>query len=312
MGKIHTFINLLKNDPQGVFIQLGEIFARTRASRLINDAAYLKIRYKLVFGSKLHLNNPISFNEKMQWLKLYNRTTDKTIMVGKATSKQYASNLIGEEHVIPTIGVYDSFSEIDRNSLPRQFVIKCTHDSGSIVICSDKQLFDWDIAENKINRCLNRSMFWWGREWPYKGVKPQIIIEPFMKDGDNDFLPVYKFLCFNGIPKIIQTIQNDKQPNESIDYFDTNWNLLDMRQNYPNSQSPLKRPELLPEMLEIATKLAVDQPFVRVDLYTINGQIFFSEFTFFSDCGFARFNPESIDLEWGNWIKLPQKTEVTI
>jgi hypothetical protein len=156
---------------------------------------------------------------------------------------------------------------------------------------------------------MKREYFYHCREWPYKNIKPRIIAEEFLADANNEVLPVCKILCFNGKPKIIQTIQNDKKPNETIDYFDTDWNILELRQNYPNSQKPLNRPQKLDEMLEIAEKLAEGTSFLRVDLYSVNGDIFFSEFTFFSDAGFAPFYPETWDKTLGDWINLPEKAE---
>ena len=307
MSKIRTFFKLAKRDPKHIWIIVGQKFAASKISRLWNDKSFLSFRFKCAFGYKMDFNNPKTFNEKMQWLKLYNRTSDKTIMVGKKTAKDYVRDICGDDYIIPTLGCWDSFDEIDFDTLPNQFVLKCTHDSGSVLICRDKASFNKEKAKKHFKKCLKRNMFWWGREWPYKNVKPQIIAEPFLLNGDSDFLQVYKFLCFNGIPRIIQTIQNDKQPNETIDYFDTEWNLLDIKQNYPNSENPLTKPILLDKMVQIAKLLSKNQPFVRIDLYLIDNTIKFSEFTFFSDCGFAKFTPSDIDELLGSWIALPSR-----
>ena len=278
-----------------------------KMSHILPDKIYLPIKYKTRLGKFPNLKKPKTFNEKLQWLKIYDRKPEYTIMVDKHGVKEYIAKRIGEQYVIPTIGLWDRFEDIDFEKLPEQFVLKCTHDSGGLIICKDKSKLDKETAKEKINRSLATNYYWHAREWPYKNVKPRILAEPFMKDGDNDFLPVYKFMCFNGEPRIIQTIQNDKQPNESIDYFDTEWNLLELRQNFPNSDIPLKKPEKLSEMCNLACKLAIGHAFLRVDFYTINGEIKFSEHTFYSDAGFSSFTPESWDMTLGQWIELPKK-----
>lgn len=256
-------------------------------------------------GKFPNLRNPETFNEKLQWLKLHDRKPEYSAMVDKHEVKKYIADRIGEKYVIPTIGVWERFEDIDFDKLPEQFVLKCTHDSGGLIICKDKNKLNIEAAKNKVNRSLGKNYYWHAREWPYKNVQPRILAEPFMKDGENDFLPVYKFMCFHGEPRIIQTIQNDKQPNESIDYFDTEWNLLELRQNFPNSEKPLLKPENLDEMCGLARKLSKGHAFLRVDFYVINGEIKFSEFTFYSDAGFSKFTPEFWDKTLGQWIDLP-------
>ncbi len=185
-------------------------------------------------------------------------------------------------------------------------MLKCTHDSGGIVICRDKQKLDKKKAKKILSKSLKQNYFWHGREWPYKNVKPRILAEQYMQDGVSSDLPVYKFFCFGGEPKIIQVIQNDKQKNESIDYFDAEWKLLDLRQNFPNSEIPLNKPKNFEKMLGFAKELSKEKKsFLRVDLYEINGKIYFSEFTFFSDGGMATFNPPKWDEILGEWITLP-------
>lgn len=270
----------------------------------MEDEKYIKKMFKLNMGYELDLDNPKTFNEKLQWLKLHNRNPIYTTMVDKYLSKEYVAERIGEKYVAKLFGVWDSFDDIDFDSLPEQFVLKTTQDCGGVVVCKDKRALDKKKARGFLEWHLSREYFYHCREWPYKNVKPRIIAEEFLKDADNEVLPVYKIMCFGGEPKIIQTIQNDKKPNETIDYFDTEWNLLDLRQNYPNSKIPLAKPEKLGEMLEIAKRLSLDTSFIRIDLYTVNNEIYFSEFTFFSDAGFAAFDPESWDEKLGEWIDL--------
>ncbi len=274
----------------------------------VPDEKHVKKAYRLAFGKELDLDNPQTFNEKLQWLKIHNRKPEYTTMVDKYEVKKYVSDIIGEEYVIPTLGVWDKFEDIDFDSLPNQFVLKCTHNSGGIVICKDKSKLDVATVKKKINKRLKRNYYWSSREWPYKNVKPRIIAETYVEDKahpEQISLLVYKIMCFDGVPKIIQTIQGDKTPAETIDYFDTEWNLLDMRQNYPNSTQPLERPKSLEQMLSFAKDMSVGHPFLRVDFYEREGFPLFSEFTFFSDSGMAAFHPEEWDVMLGEWINLP-------
>ncbi len=273
----------------------------------LSDEAFLKKKYKARFGKTLDLKNPKTFNEKLQWLKLHNRDDRFTTMVDKENVKKYVAERIGNEYVIDSLGVWNSFDEIDFEKLPNQFVLKCTHDSGGLVICRDKDRLNFEQAKKKIEKSLGRNYYMFGREWPYKNVKPRILAEKYMQDENSEpeeSLRVYKIMTFNGVPKIIQTIQNDKTPNEVIDYFDVEWNLLKMRQNFPNSNKPLARPATLDKMLELASRLAEDIPFLRIDFYEVNKQVYFSEFTFYSDSGMAKFYPEEWDTVLGNWIDL--------
>lgn len=276
--------------------------------RLIPDKLWIQIKYFQWFKKLPDLKNPKTFNEKLNWLKLYDRRPEYTTMVDKYDAKKYVSNRVGAKYVISVVGgPWNSFDEIDFEKLPNQFVLKTTHDCGGVIVCKDKDSFDKEKAKIFLESHLKNNYYLTCREWPYKNVKPRIFAEEYMKDGNNDFLPVYKIMCFSGEPKVIQTIQNDKQPNESIDYFDVNWNLLNLRQNFPNSEEPLCKPERLQEMLEVARALAKDKVFLRVDLYVINGNVGFSEHTFYSDAGLAKFEPEIWDKKLGEWIKLPKK-----
>jgi hypothetical protein len=275
--------------------------------RFVPDSLMLKIEYKIKFKKSLNLRNPKTFNEKLQWLKLHNRKDVFTTMVDKYAVKDYVSNIIGEDFVIKTLGVWDRFEDINFDSLPDQFVLKCNHDSGSVIVCRDKTVFDKQKAKAVLSEGLKRNGYYAGREWPYKNVKPCILAEEFIEDGDNVCLPVYKIFCFNGEARIIQTIQNDKQPNESVDYFDRSWNLLELKQDYPNSITPFSKPEKLDEMLSLAEKLSNNESFLRVDFYIANEKLYFSEFTFFTDSGFGEFYPSNWDEIMGEWLVLPNK-----
>ena len=273
------------------------------------DKMYLSLVFRLNLGYWPDFDAPKTFNEKLNWLKLYDRKPIYTQMVDKYAVREYIAEKIGEDYLIPLVGgPWNSVEEIDLDALPEQFVLKTTHDSGGVVICRDKAGFDREAEKRKLDWHLKREYFWGKREWPYKNVKPRIIAEKYMQDRGIVNLPVYKMLCFNGEPKIFQIIQNDKTAEESIDYFDTDWKLLELRQNFPNSKKPMERPETLNEMLRLARELSRGRGFLRTDFYNINGRVYFSEITFYSDAGFGSFDPPEWDEILGSWIELPEKT----
>lgn len=273
------------------------------------DEAFLKLRYFAEMNRRLNLKNPTTFNEKLQWMKLHDRKPIYTDMVDKYKVRSLVQSAIGQEYLIPLLGVWEKPEDIDFDALPDQFVLKCNHNSGlGLCICRDKKALNIDKVRRELSLGLAQNYYKNCREWPYKNVAPKIIAEKYMEDDLAQVLPVYKFFCFGGESTLIQAIQNDKQPNETIDYFDTKWNRLELRQNYPNSESPLPKPALLEEMVETARTLAqVKKDFIRVDLYLINGHIYFSEYTFFSDAGFAAFEPEKWDKILGDMIVLPKE-----
>lgn len=269
-----------------------------------NDEEYIKCLWYREMGYKLNLTNPVTFNEKLQWLKLNDRKPSYTTMVDKYEVKKYVSDRIGHEYVNPALGVWNSYDDIDFSMLPNKFVLKCTHDSGSVIVCRDKKSFQAGLYRDHFNYALNKNYFYPFREWPYKNVSPRIMAEPFLEAGEFANLIVYKFFCFNGRPQIVQVIQNDKQVDESIDYFDMDWKLLDLRQNFPNSESHLNEPYTFEKMKELASTLSRNISFVRVDFYEIGYNPVFSEFTFYSDAGFAKFEPSKWDEVLGGWIEL--------
>lgn len=289
-------------------VNMFDFFASRNMLNGMSDEAFLKIKFRLKMGYELDLDNPRTFNEKLQWLKLYDRKPLYTKLVDKYEVRKYIAERIGEQYLIPLVGgPWNSPDEIDFDALPDQFVLKCTHDSGSVIVCRDKSGFDIENAKSSLRKHLQRNYSFLCREWPYKGVGPRIIAEKYMEDRSAENLNVYKIFCFNGKPEIFQTIQNDKTPQETIDYFDTEWRLLTLRQNFPNSLIPLKKPAVLEKMLELAEKLSSGFAFIRTDMYEINGEVYFSEFTFCSDAGFAKFEPEDWDGKLGSWIELPGK-----
>ena len=272
-----------------------------------DDETYIKKRYYATFGHAIDLENPSTISEKLQWLKLHDRNPIYTTMADKYAVRDYLTEKGASELIVPLVGgPWINFDEIDFDALPDQFVLKCTHDSGGLYICKDKSKMDKAAVKERVEHSLRRNYFMHGREWPYKNIQPQIIAEQFLEDDVSDVLRVYKIFNFNGKPKIIQMITNDKTSEETINYYDTEWNLLNLRQNYPNG--PLdERPALLEDMLNWAKILSEGIPFLRTDFYISNGKIYFSEFTFYTDSGFAPYEPEEWDSILGSWIQLPEK-----
>lgn len=274
----------------------------------MDDKSYLKLNYRAKIGKRLNLDNPQTFNEKLQWLKLNDRRDEYTTMVDKYLVKDYVAGIIGEEYIIPTIGVYDHFDDIDFDQLPNQFVIKCTHDSGGLVICKDKSELDISSAKKKIEKCLKNNYFYRGREWPYKNVKPRIIVEEYLEDGDRIVPEDYKIYCFDGKPKYIVVFHNryldESLLSESV--YDTDWNKQDISLDYhfAVSNEVEERPRCLDKMLDFATKLSANIPQSRIDFYIVNDKIKFGEITLYTASGTHPMIPESLDEELGKLIPI--------
>lgn len=255
------------------------------------DEEYLKRQYKVVMGKELDLEHPKTFNEKLQWLKLHNRRPEYTMMVDKYSVKDYVAKNIGEQYIIPTIGIWDRFEDIDFEKLPKQFVLKTTHDSGGIVICKDKSQFDIKKARQKLNKSLGRNYYFWGREWPYKNVIPRIIAEQYIVNAETGDLPDYKVLCFNGEPKFIEVHNGRFIGNHTQDIYDENWNKTDISQvGMPKSEFIMHKPTFLDEMLNLSRIIAKDIIHVRVDWYYVNKKLYFGEITFYDGSGYDAFN----------------------
>ena len=271
--------------------------------KIIPDKLYLKFIYKIKIGKSLNLKNPKTFNEKLQWLKLYDRNPLYTKLVDKYEVKDYVANIIGKEHVIPTIGVYDSFDDINFEKLPKQFVIKCTHDSGGLVIVKDKNKLDIEKAKKKINKSLKKNYYYCGREWPYKNVKPRIIIEKYMEDNKTKELRDYKFFCFDGKMKFFK-IDFNRLTYHQANYYNKNGILLKFGEKVcpPDYEKKLEMPINLKRMIKLAETLSENIPFLRVDFYEINGGVYFGELTFFPASGFGKFVPSNWDEKIGDYI----------
>lgn len=266
------------------------------------DKPYLKLVYRCETGKKLDLNNPQTFNEKLQWIKLYDRKPEYSIYADKYEVRKHIAETIGEKYLIPLIGVYESVDEIPWDELPNRFVLKCTHGSGSNIICQDKNKLAINDAKKKLSKWMKKSWYWFGREWPYKNVKPRIVCEEFISDTVNT-PDDYKVMCFNGEPKCIQ-VHKGRFSNHTTDYYNTDWNVMNFKTRTPTSCITQEKPIILSEMLEISKSLSKSIIHVRVDFYYVNNRIYFGELTFFDASGYDNY-PDEYNNLLGNWINLP-------
>ena len=271
------------------------------------DKLYLSLKFRSHMGYWMNWKNPQTFSEKIQWLKLYDRHPEYTKMVDKLAAKDYVAGIIGKEYTIPTLAIYNSADEIDFDALPDQFVLKCTHDSGGIVVCWDKSKLNREAARKKLRKGLKRTFIVQNREYPYKDVPRRIIGEQYMEDESGE-LKDYKFFCFDGHPKylFVASDRMRKDVETKFDFFDMDWNHLPFTNGHPNSERPIPCPRNFEKMKEIAAKLSAGIPHVRVDLYNINGKIYFGELTFFHWSGVVPFDPPEWDCKLGELIHLPQ------
>lgn len=283
------------------------LFVLNQTALFWPDKLFLKLKFRLVMGQKLDLNNPKTFNEKLQWLKLYNRRPEYTTMVDKYAVKQYVADKIGEQHIIPTLGVWDSVDDIDWASLPDQFVLKTTHGGGGggVVICKDKHTFDKETAKARLQKSLDRDIYLNYREWPYKGVPKRIIAEQYMTDESTSELKDYKFFCFNGQMRCFK-VDFDRFISHRANYYDREATLLPFGEVccLPDFSRVFEKPKNYEQMVKIAETLSQGMPFLRVDLYNANGKIYFGEITFFPAAGMGKFDPECWDEQLGSWIQL--------
>ena len=301
MSKIRTFIE----NPQ--------YFITSPASKgwlnWVPDSLYLKVLYRVIMGRKLNLKNPKEYNEKLQWLKLNDRKPEYSTMVDKYEVRGYIEDLLGDKYLIPCLGIYDSVDDIDIDALPDRFVLKCTHDSGSVEICKDKSSFDIEGARHRLSQAMKRNYYATYREWPYKYVKPRIIAEGYL-EGDGGDLKDYKVMCFNGEAKIIEVHENRFVEGKvhTQTFYDREWSIVPVSQECIGTKRcdvPCRRPELLDTMIELSEKIAKDMYHVRVDWYVVGDSLYFGEITFFDGSGFDAFDTVEMELYLGDMIKIP-------
>ena len=302
MNVFFKFFNYLFNKPIVLLIILWD-----RCARIIPDKLFLSVKFRMMMGYWMDFNNPKTYNEKIQWLKLNYRHPGLTRMVDKVDAKIYVTEVLGtNDNIIPTIAVYNSLNEIEWDKLPEQFVIKCTQGSGDFLICRDRALFDISSAKAMLGKYFKRNYYWASREWPYKNIKPRIIVEKYMEDESGYELKDYKWFCFHGEPKLlfIATDRNNLHEETKFDFYDSEFNHLDVRNGHPNSSKKLIKPQGFEEMKRLAAKLSEGHPHLRVDFYDINGKVYFGELTFFHWGGFVAFDPKIWDERLGDMIDL--------
>lgn len=272
---------------------------------LLDDKKYLKIKYFIKLRERLNLKNPQTFNEKLQWLKINDRKDIYTTMVDKYMVKEYVANIIGEQYIIPTLGIYNTFDEIDFEKLPEKFVIKCTHDSGSTIVCQDKKIFNIKEAKKEINKSLKYNYYYSGREWPYKNVKPKILVEQYILDNELKELRDYKIFCFNGKAKIFKVDYN-RFSEHRANYYDKNLKLLEFGEKIcpPEINKKINIPKDIYKMFDLSEIISQKLKFARIDFYYANNKIYFGEITFYPASGFGKFIPSVWDKKLGKLINL--------
>ena len=280
-------------------------------AKMIPDRAFISIVYRLRHKHRINLNNPQSFNEKLLWLSLYDRRPVYTRMVDKYEAKIWMIKRLKSEEkdiscIIPTYGIYNHYDEINFDKLPESFVMKTTHDSGGVAVVYDKTHLDHASAKKKLEKSLTRNYFWYTREWPYKDVKPRIIIEKKLETIEKSPID-YKNYCFNGVAKYLYLVQ-DRDVGETVDYYDMNWNHLPIKQVYPNNSKRPQKPECWSELVECAEFLSKGIPFLRVDFYVDkDGHYYIGELTFTPSSGLSPLTPAEWDYKFGELLVLPEK-----
>ena len=304
MSKIRTFIE----NPQ--------YFITSPAAKgwlnWVPDSLYLKVLYRVIMGRKLNLGNPREYNEKLQWLKLNDRKPEYSTMVDKYEVRGYIEDLLGDKYLIPCLGIYDSVDDIDIDALPDRFVLKCTHDSGSVEICKDKSSFDIEGARHRLSQAMKRNYYATYREWPYKYVKPRIIAEGYL-EGDGGDLKDYKVMCFNGEAKIIEVHENRFVEGKvhTQTFYDREWGIVPLTQvETVTVDRPSERPRQLEEILRLSELIAKNMYHARIDWYIEGDKIYFGEITFFDGSGFESFSTPEMERMLGDMINLPEKWKV--
>lgn len=270
-------------------------------SHFISDRWYISYIYKKRTGKRLNLASPITYNEKLQYKKLYDRNPLYTVLADKYQVRKYVKARAGEKYLIPLLGVWKNEKQIKWDVLPEQFVIKCNHDSGSVFICADRQKFDIDACKKQIHRALRKNYFWPGREWAYKNIRRYVVAEKYIEESGHE-LRDYKFFCFHGRAEFIQ-VDINRHTDHTRNIYTREWELLDVSIEYPRSSQNVERPQNLQEMIRVAEKLSRGLNDVRVDLYNAAGRIYFGEITLYHGCGTERIEPEGFNVIMGRLME---------
>lgn len=295
-------MNVIKN-------QLIEVYESSwrLLSKILSDESYIKLRYLVYVHKRCNLISPTTFNEKLNWMKLYYHNPLLPTLVDKYLVKDYVKGIIGDKYVVPNYGVWHSFDEIDFNTLPDKFVLKSTHDSGGATICKNKASFDYEHAREVFNHDLKVNYFNRTKEWAYNNADPKIIADMLLDDGSGRELRDYKFWCFNGVPKVMYI--TNKGTNIFENFYDMDFQVLDINHGFPRTEPEYEKPEAFELMKELAAKLSKGLPFVRIDFFYVDGNVFFGEYTFYDWAAFRPFKNKEWDVILGSWINLPQIEE---
>ncbi len=301
--KIYRFFYYLVNKPSGIVDGLLCLFGP-----IIPDRLFLKLKFRLQMEYWMDFSNPKTFNEKLQWLKLYDRKPEYTRMVDKVGAKEYVASLIGKEYIIPTLGVWDRPEDIDLESLPNQFVLKCSHNSGGLFICKDKSKVseeEWKNVKKRLSKSLKTNFYLLFREWPYKNVERKILAEKYMVDESGYELKDYKFFCFNGRVEYCK-VDFDRFSEHHANYYDPFWTLQSWGEKDfpPKYDKSIPCPENFDKMMELANLLAKNIPFARIDFYNIKGRTYFGEITFYPATGMGKFTTKETDVQLGRLLEL--------
>lgn len=296
------------------FIKNPEYFITSPASKgwldWLPDDIYLKILYYIKMGKKLNLKNPIGYNEKLQWIKLYDRKPEYSRLVDKYEVRGFVEDKIGKEYLVDCFGVWEDTADIPISELPEKFVLKCTHDSGSVEICNYRKKFNFKTALERLSLAMKRDYYKTYREWPYKAVQPRIIAEQYLEADKNGDLQDYKVMCFSGEALFVEFHENrfinGKEHTQT--FYDRDWNMLDLRQKgIGASLIKAPKPEHLDKILSLSEQLSKNICHTRIDWYISENKIYFGEITFFDGSGFYAFETEEMERYMGSLIKLPDK-----
>lgn len=288
----------------GILKRAFDIASKRGVLNPLSDKTHISLKYRLSMGHPLNWENPQTFTEKLNWLKLYDHDPRYPGIVDKWEVMDFVKERIGDEYCVKKYGIWERFDDIDFDSLPERFVLKCTHDSGGVVICRDKATFDKKAAREKLEASLKKNYYWLSREWPYKQIKPRILAEEYLEDTQGKGLPDYKFFCFDGEPKFLFVATGRAEGDTRFDFFDTDYQWLPVKQHYPNADTPPEKPQCFEEMLELSRKLSAGFKHVRVDFFQANGRVYFGELTLTHFAGYHPYEPACYDKIFGDYLHL--------